>query len=158
MNFCEIRYECHAIRASNFDTSLPLVVRNTNSAATRTCRLEQQSSIRCSTEVHKILARVQCTVQLCELDVSNLHPHHTVAGRSSVSLIQSPFTFPSKCLWGPPITSYLPGRSIPCTRARHGSTHHRTLCTAHGLYTSVIKCCVFRYCSKTWLQLVTNYC
>jgi hypothetical protein len=31
-----------------------------------------------------------------------------------------------------------PGRSIPCTRARHSSTHHRTLCAVHGLCTSDI--------------------
>jgi hypothetical protein len=50
-------------------------------------------------------------------------PHYTVAGRSSVSLTQSQ-------LHGGP------GPSIPCTRARHSRTHHRTLCAVHGLCTS----------------------
>jgi hypothetical protein len=63
--------------------------------------------------VHKIPASVQCTVQVCELAVSSLHPHHTVAGRSSDSLTQSPFAFPCNCRCGSPLTSYMLGRAVP---------------------------------------------
>jgi hypothetical protein len=87
--------------------------------------------------VHKIPARVQCTVQVCELAVSNLHPHHTAAGRSSVSLTQSPFAFPSNCRCGPPLTSYMSGRRF---HPVHGTAAH---IIAHcgavlGLCTSVL--------------------
>jgi hypothetical protein len=88
-----------------------------------------------SAEVHKIPARLQCTVQVCELACRTCTTHHTVAGRSSVSLTQSPFAFPSNCRCGPPLTSYMSGRAVP-SRARHSSTHHRTLCSVHGLCTS----------------------
>jgi hypothetical protein len=86
-----------------------------------------ETSVDFKPEVHKIPTRVQCTVQVCELVESNLHPppphHRTVAGRSSVSLTQSPFVFPSICWCGPPLTSYMPGRSIPCTAQQHTSLH-----------------------------------
>jgi hypothetical protein len=45
------------------------------------------------TELHKIPARVHCTVQVCRRDRRTCTPHHTVAGRSSISLTQSPFPF-----------------------------------------------------------------
>jgi hypothetical protein len=76
-------------------------------------------------EVHKFPARVHCTVQVCELAVSKLHspPYRS---RQVICLTQSPFTFPSNCRCGPPLTSYMLGRAVP-SRARHSSTHHRTL-------------------------------
>jgi hypothetical protein len=46
-------------------------------------------------ELHKIPARVHCTVQVCRIHWRTCTPHHTVAGRSSISLTQSPFPFPS---------------------------------------------------------------
>jgi hypothetical protein len=78
-------------------------------------------------EVHKIPACVQCTVQVCELAVSNLHPP-PYRSRQIMCLSHSESV-------RPPLTSYMPGRSIPCT---HSSTHHRTLCAVHGLCTSVL--------------------
>jgi hypothetical protein len=99
--------------------------------------------------VHKIPARVQCTEQVCELVCRTCTPHHTVAGRSSVSLTQSPFAFPSNYRFGPPLTSYMPGRSIPCTRTRHSSIHHRTLCSVHGLCTSGLNNGISPLCIET---------
>jgi hypothetical protein len=51
-------------------------------------------------------------------------PHRTVAGRSSVSLTQSPFAFPSNCRCGPPLTSYMPGRAVPSRARVHGTAAH----------------------------------
>jgi hypothetical protein len=80
-------------------------------------------------EVHKIPARVQCTLQVCELAVSNLHPppHRS---RQIICLSQSepvrlPLQFPMRL--SPHQLHAGPGRSIPCTCAQHSSTHHRTL-------------------------------
>jgi hypothetical protein len=89
----------------------------------------------CTRYLHACSALCKCANWLCR----TCTPHHTVAGRSSVSLTQSPFAFPSNCRCGTPLTSYMPGRSIPCTSARHSSTHHRTLCAVHGLCTSALE-------------------
>jgi hypothetical protein len=86
----------------------------------------------CTRFLHACSALCKCANWLCR----TCTPHHTVAGRSSASLTHIPFAFPSNCRCGPPLTSYMPGRSIPCTRARHSSTHHHTLCAVHGLCTS----------------------
>jgi hypothetical protein len=101
---------------------------------------------RCTRFLHPCSALCKCANWLCR----TCTPHHTAAGRSSVSLTQSPFAFPSNCRCGPPLTSYMPGRSIPCTRAQHSSTHHRTLRAVHGLCISVLDdstllllCCYF---------------
>jgi hypothetical protein len=90
---------------------------------------------RCTRFMYACSALCKCKNWLCR----TCTPHHTVAGRSSVSLTQSSFAFPSNCRCGPPLTSYMPGRSIPCTRARHSSTRHRTLWAVHGLCTSALK-------------------
>jgi hypothetical protein len=74
---------------------------------------------RCTRFLHVCSALCKCANWLCRTCI----PHHTVAGRSSVSLTQSPFTFPSNCRCGPPLTSYMPGRSIPCTAQQHTSSH-----------------------------------
>jgi hypothetical protein len=74
---------------------------------------------RCTRFLHACSALCKRANWLCR----TCTPHHTVAGRSSVSLTQSNSR-------GPPLASYMPGRSIQCTRARHSITHHRTLCTA----------------------------
>jgi hypothetical protein len=88
----------------------------------------------CTRFLHACSALCKCANWLCR----TCTPHHTAAGRSSVSLTQSPFAFPSNCRRGPPLTSYMAGRDVP-SRARHSSTHHRTLCAVHGLCTSVIE-------------------
>jgi hypothetical protein len=85
----------------------------------------------CTRFLHTCSALCKCASWLCR----TCTPHHTVAGRSPVS----PFAFPSNCRCGPPLTSYMPGRCIPFTRARHSSTYHRTLCAVHGLCTSAVK-------------------
>jgi hypothetical protein len=85
-------------------------------------------------EVHKIPAHCSALCKCANWLCQTFTPHHTIAGRSSVSLTQSPFTFPSNCRWGPSLTSYMPGRAVP-SRAWHSSTHHRTLFTVHGLCT-----------------------
>jgi hypothetical protein len=90
---------------------------------------------RCTRLLHACSALCKCANWLCR----TCTPHHTVARRLSVSLTQSPFAFPSNCRCSPPLTSYMPGRSIPCTRARDSSTHHRTLCAVHGLCTSGVR-------------------
>jgi hypothetical protein len=88
-------------------------------------------------DVHKIPARVQCTVQVCELAVSNLHPP-PYRSRQIICLSHSPQQQQQQR----PSLHQLharPGRSVPCTRARDSSTHHRTLCTACApLFYSII--------------------
>jgi hypothetical protein len=86
---------------------------------------------RCTRFLHACSSLCKCANWLCRTCTL----HHTVAGRSSVSLTESPFAFPSNCRCGFPLTSYMPGRAVP-SRARHSSTHHRTLCAVHGLCTS----------------------
>jgi hypothetical protein len=81
---------------------------------------------RCTRLLHACSALCKCENWLCR----TCTPHHTVAGRSSVSLTQSPFAFLSNCRCGTPLTSYMPGRAVP-SRARHSGTHHRTLCAVH---------------------------
>jgi hypothetical protein len=83
-------------------------------------------------EVHKILARVQCTVQVCELAVSNLHPppycNRQIICLSHSESVRLPLQLPMR-----PSPHQLHaglGHSIPCTCAQHSSTHHCTLCTA----------------------------
>jgi hypothetical protein len=84
-----------------------------------------------SPEVHKIPARVQCTVQVCELAVSNQHPlpyrSRQIICLSHSESVRLPLQLPMRP--SPHQLHAGPGRSIPCTRARHSSTHHRTLCT-----------------------------
>jgi hypothetical protein len=63
------------------------------------------------TELHKIPARVHCTVQVCRLDWRTCTPHHTVAGRSSVSLTQCPFPFPSATTAAHPLSATC--RAVP---------------------------------------------
>jgi hypothetical protein len=88
----------------------------------------------CTRFLHACSALCKCANWLCR----TYTPHHTVVGRSSVSLTQNPFAFPSNCRCGPPLTSYMPGLSNPCTRARHSTTHHRTLCAVHSLCISAL--------------------
>jgi hypothetical protein len=90
---------------------------------------------RCTRFLHACSALCKCAKWQCR----TCTPHHNIAGRSSVSLTQSPFAFPSNFRCRPPLTSYMPGRYIPCTRARHSSTHNRTLCPVHGLCTSALE-------------------
>jgi hypothetical protein len=80
-------------------------------------------------DVHQIPARVQCTVQVCELACRTCTPHHTVAGRSSVSLTQRTRS-PQQQQEQRPSPHQL--------HVGHSSTHHRTLCVVHGLCTSVL--------------------
>jgi hypothetical protein len=91
-------------------------------------------------EVHKIPARVQCTVQACELSVSNLHtpPYRSrqIICLSHSESVRLPLQLPMRP--SPHQLQAGQGRSIPCTRARHSSTHHRILCAVHGLCTSDI--------------------
>jgi hypothetical protein len=58
-----------------------------------------------SPDLHKIPARVHCTVQVCGLVWRTCTPHHTVAGRSSISLTQSPFPFPSTTAVAHPLSA-----------------------------------------------------
>jgi hypothetical protein len=98
-----------------------------------------------TTDVHKIPARVQCTVQVFELACRTCTPHHTVAGRSSVSLTQSPFAFLSNCRCGPPLTSYMPGRAVP-SRARVHTQQHTSSHT--------VRCArLLHLCSTTYFGL-----
>jgi hypothetical protein len=62
---------------------------------------------RCTGFLHACSALCKCANWLCR----TCTPHHAVAGRSC--LTQSPFAFPSNCRCGPPLTSHMPGRSIP---------------------------------------------
>jgi hypothetical protein len=95
------------------------------SIATSSCRQHALSQM-CKRFLHACSALCKCANWLCR----TCTPHHTVTGRSSVSLTQSPFAFPSNCRCGPPLTSYMPGRSIPCTAQQHTSSAHCSLCTA----------------------------
>jgi hypothetical protein len=81
-------------------------------------------------EVHKIPARVQCTVQVCELAVSNLHPppyrSRQVICLSHSESVRLPFQLPMR-----PSSHQLqagPGSSIPCTVQQHTSSHAVHLC------------------------------
>jgi hypothetical protein len=62
-------------------------------------------------ELHKIPALVHCTVQVCTLDWRTCTPHHTVAGRSSISLTQSPFPFPAATAAANPLSATC--RAVP---------------------------------------------
>jgi hypothetical protein len=62
-------------------------------------------------ELHKIPARLQCTVRVCRRDWRTCTPHHTVAGRSSISLTQSPFPFPSATAAAHPLSATC--RAVP---------------------------------------------
>jgi hypothetical protein len=98
-------------------------------------------------EVHKIPARVQCTVQVCELAASNQHPP-PYRSRQIICLSHSRVHSPSPHQLHP-----RPGPSIPCTHARHSSTHHRTLCAVQGLCTSVLGgrlCGTYYYTLLVW--------
>jgi hypothetical protein len=63
------------------------------------------------TEPHKIPARVQCTVQCADEIDEPAPPHHNVAGRSSISLTQSPFPFPSASAAANPLSATC--RAVP---------------------------------------------
>jgi hypothetical protein len=79
-------------------------------------------------------------VQVCEVDVSNLHPP-PYCSRQIICLAHSESVrLPLQLPMRPSLHQLhaVPGRSIPCTRAWHSSTHHRTLCAVHGLCTSGI--------------------
>jgi hypothetical protein len=92
-------------------------------------------------EVHKIPAPVQCTVQVCELAMSNLRlpPYRSrqIICLSHSESVRLPLQLPMRL--APHQLHAGPGSSIPCTRARHSSTHHRTLYAVHGLCTSALK-------------------
>jgi hypothetical protein len=62
-------------------------------------------------ELHKIPARVQCTVQCADWIDEPAPPHHTVAGRSSISLTQSLFPFPSATAAANPLSATC--RAVP---------------------------------------------
>jgi hypothetical protein len=78
---------------------------------------------RCTRFLHACSALCKCANWLCR----TCPPHHTVAGRSSVSLTQSPFAFPSNCRCGPPSPATC--RAGPfhpvhaCTAQQHPSSH-----------------------------------
>jgi hypothetical protein len=95
--------------------------------------------------VHKIPTRVQCTVQVGELDVSNLHspPYRSrqIIGLSHSESVRLPLQLPMRP--SPHQLHAGPGLSTPCTRARHSSTDHRTLCAVHGLCTSALEAWMF---------------
>jgi hypothetical protein len=84
----------------------------------------------CTRFLHVCSALCKCANWICR----TCTPHHTVAGRSSVSLTHSPFAFPSNCRCGPPLTSYMPGRAVPSRALVHGTAAliiaRRALCTA----------------------------
>jgi hypothetical protein len=89
---------------------------------------------KCTRFLHACSALCKCANWMCR----TCTPHHTVAGRSTVSLTQSPFTFPSNCRCGPPLTSYMPGRAVP-SRARVHVTAahiiaHCALCTSELMH------------------------
>jgi hypothetical protein len=71
----------------------------------------------CTRFLHACSALCKCANWLCR----TCTPHHTVAGRSSGSLTQSPFPFPSNYRCGPPLTSYMPGRAAPSRARVHGT-------------------------------------
>jgi hypothetical protein len=74
---------------------------------------------RCTRFLHACSALCKCANWLCR----TCTPHHTVAGRSSVSLTQRPFAFPSNCRCGPPLTSHIPGQAVPSRAWQHTSSH-----------------------------------
>jgi hypothetical protein len=91
-------------------------------------------------ELHKIPARVQCTVQVCRRGWRTCTPHHTVAGRSSISLTQSPFAFPSATAAAHPLSATCRAVTLHHLHAcRLSCTHLRTLCDVHGLCSSVLE-------------------
>jgi hypothetical protein len=93
----------------------------------------------CTRFLHACSALCKCANWLCRTCTL----HHTVAGKSSVSLTQSNSEHsPQQQQQQGPSPHQLhagPCRSILCTRARHSSTHDRTLCAVHGFCTSDIK-------------------
>jgi hypothetical protein len=89
----------------------------------------------CTRFLHACSALCKCADWLCR----TCTPHHTIAGRSSVSLTESPFAFPSAtattavaALPSPATCQDGPGRSIPCTCASTAAhiIAHCALCTA----------------------------
>jgi hypothetical protein len=92
----------------------------------------------CTRFLQACSALCKCANWLCQ----TCTPHHTVAGRSSVSLTHSPFAFPSNCRCGPPFTSYMPGRSIPCTSGiyPHLCTHVLSCILWWWVVPSVVSC------------------
>jgi hypothetical protein len=120
-----------------------------------------------SAELHKIPAHVHCTVQVCSEDWRTCTPHHTVAGRSSISLTQSPFPFPSATAAAHPLSatcqavplhpyalasrqiiclSHMPGRAVAlfaCVQAElHTSSHTVRCARLVHLCFSVIQCTI----------------
>jgi hypothetical protein len=83
---------------------------------------------RCTRFLHACSALCKCANWLCRTCI----PHHTVAGRPSVSLTQSPFALLSNCRCGPPLTSAC--RAVPSRARVHGTAAHIiahfALCTA----------------------------
>jgi hypothetical protein len=108
-------------------------------------------------EVHKISARVQCTVQVCELAVSNLH----AAPYRSTQIICLSHSEQLRALTATAAVIPSPAtcRAAP-SRARHSTTHHRTLCAVHGLCTSALDFngCLYTKQCRIWTDLLlTNY-
>jgi hypothetical protein len=108
--------------------------------------------IRChKADVHKIPARVQCTVQVCELTVSNLHPPPPPPYRSRQIICLShseSVRLPLQMLMRPSPHQLHAGPFHPVHACMNSSTH-RTLCAVHGLCTSAIRAspiyaCAFR--------------
>jgi hypothetical protein len=94
----------------------------------------------CTRFLNACSALCKCANWMCR----TCTPHHTVAGRLSVSLTQSPFAFPSNCRCGPPLTSYIQGRAVLSHARMHGtSAHiiaHCALCTACAPLLYTLRC------------------
>jgi hypothetical protein len=89
-----------------------------------------------SAELHKISACVQCTVQVCRLAVSNLHPppyrSRQIICLSHSESVRLPLRN-SNSKSGPPLTSYMLGRailSLAHVQAQQHTLSHTVLCTA----------------------------
>jgi hypothetical protein len=104
-----------------------------------------------STEVHKIPTRVQCTVQVCELAVSNLHPppyrSWQIICLSHLESVGLPLQLPMRP--SPHQLHAGPGRSIPCTAQQHTSSHTVRCARLVHLCVSTILFTLQRHC-PTW--------
>jgi hypothetical protein len=72
---------------------------------------------------------VQCTVQVCRRNWRTCTPHHTVAGRSSISLTQSPFPFPSAIAAANPLLATC--RAVPLHP--YALASRQIICPSHML-------------------------
>jgi hypothetical protein len=85
------------------------------------------------TEVHKIPARVQCTVQVCELAMSNLHPP-PYRSRQIICLSQLRVRSPSPPIADAALPSPATCRAVPSLARVHDTAAHIiahcALCTA----------------------------